>query len=1064
MANDFEPDVVETVPVDTVLEKLPISSENREWLKGLFCKEATIDQPDYFLLDFQTFTKQIDELELDPSAFKPLFLFDFGELYHLYKMKRYISIISLYSYCFDESKLSIERIKVLPDLFTKKEEGKPSIFKPYVARILYYIKYCDRKDKSFSEAYQKKLQEIRAGSFLDERAVYYLQLVFQKLPERTNEANEEPLTPEEMGFFLDYSEEYFFKTAPYSVQLVTELEGIPAYISYFDLEKMKQRFHIYAFPFILYGEEVYLRIFKTFDLLFPKSFYYKCSADDITQLDIPRWNEKNYIHEVFFWLALTLKVVSKDISISILNRIFEGLNISDIIRIFSVYIKDKYSSIYGAFLKEKNFEHTNPVRNKLEYLDWALTTDNRNPHKFDLNKCRLFLDYLEYLSLSKPENKQTLVPFIRNKSIKDVLDFAARKRDFGEFTFCEQKYITDEWYENFVDIIDEESAAISTKLSLSIEDYKKNILSVENEKDKLAFFKQLCKTLGRKSPEDALSVAKLWFSEFHNRLISHLSREAILNFAENERFFCTTVFRCFINDEDFVCHFLSIPQEASQGGRLRQAGQFWFISSLAFWIGHNNSQTTNIFDAASQELENKRVIFSDKMSRFILSNQIFEKFFTEGTYSSHSLNLNDLNKDAKFFLCNLLAVFGGIPQGSILKNPHEAEEHFPLYLIEYRYSHDEFIPLEFLDFLFYIENPGYTNSEFVIYTLEIIREACKKNVLTKQIVVERVTKYIREHRNILIESDQIKSLISYFFVETKENCIDKAQTALFLQFCESAIQESENSYIELSMFLKLRSYFRNEVDSMLVKHTENLNTLIIRCSKLLNVFKKFVEQNNFPVEENIFYYDYILPATDFIWERTENIWKALKPLLLAFRASKKRMLRESLSGDSLLFEMIASFFDIEDKEKLIELRYNMANDFADYLKPTKKERQEENYTELERKEQEKGFDLSYIEPSPFWRYAYIRALGDLGIKTDKRGHFFNELLKTASNKDPSEKVRVAARKVTRELRAIRRGFSGNNHKKCLFEAFWWLRQAHMLSLGAEVDKKKANDLRIKEWR
>jgi hypothetical protein len=52
----------------------------------------------------------------------------------------------------------------------------------------------------------------------------------------------------------------------------------------------------------------------------------------------------------------------------------------------------------------------------------------------------------------------------------------------------------------------------------------------------------------------------------------------------------------------------------------------------------------------------------------------------------------------------------------------------------------------------------------------------------------------------------------------------------------------------------------------------------------------------------------------------------------------------------------------------------------------------------------------------------------------------------------------------KELDLIRKGYSGANHKKCLFEAFWWLKKAHVLSLGCEVDSKKASELRIKEWR
>jgi hypothetical protein len=73
-------------------------------------------------------------------------------------------------------------------------------------------------------------------------------------------------------------------------------------------------------------------------------------------------------------------------------------------------------------------------------------------------------------------------------------------------------------------------------------------------------------------------------------------------------------------------------------------------------------------------------------------------------------------------------------------------------------------------------------------------------------------------------------------------------------------------------------------------------------------------------------------------------------------------------------------------------------------------------------------------------------------------------LENASEKDPSKDVRAMAKKVMEELDSIRKGYSGANHKKCLFEAFGWLKQAHVISLGGKVDSNKANELRIKEWR
>jgi hypothetical protein len=143
----------------------------------------------------------------------------------------------------------------------------------------------------------------------------------------------------------------------------------------------------------------------------------------------------------------------------------------------------------------------------------------------------------------------------------------------------------------------------------------------------------------------------------------------------------------------------------------------------------------------------------------------------------------------------------------------------------------------------------------------------------------------------------------------------------------------------------------------------------------------------------------------------------------------------------------------------------MANDFADYLKPLKPkeaERHAENYTEHEMAKQ--GFALHYKEPSAFWRYAYVRAIVDLGVKTDGRGHFLHETLKKTAINDPSEIVRKAAVKADQKLNSWRDGSNGSEHKRRLYEAFWWLRLAHLYSLGIDINEAAAKRLRIREWR
>jgi hypothetical protein len=948
-----------------------------------------------------------------------LFLFDFGNL------------LTKYSECFDESKLLSEQKKILPCLFTKKEDDKPSIFEPFVERILDYIHDCTRKDKAFSEAYQKEIQKVRKNASYEERAVYYAQLFLQILPKSTNETGKKSPTAEVINSFNDL---------PYSKRLVEELEDLPPEPDFFFL----------SLPFLVCGPEIYSSITKALRFLVFRSLSdSKFSVDFIEQLDIPgwyipRWNEKDYIHHVFFHFAFALSTDSKDMSALILNKVLEGVNPKDIPYIFFEYIQSNYHSIYGALLKQNYFELIKdgyidlikPFRNELEYLDGILTADIRTLHKSIFEKCRLFLDYLKRLALSAQEDKLALfqeLSFLkprrgqyfqpnwflqfRDKTIKDVLDSVARESVHGEQPSPDLQKEAVALHKEFIDTIAKGAAAYPVKSFLA-DEYRHNFAPVEPKEQELTILKRYCEIV-ELNPEDALFLAQYSFEEFHYHNISYRSSEAFSEFIKNEEFFCKNVFYRFIDNDDFVRIFWSIPQKTRQNSH-SQAAQFWVIYYLAVWINRNNSHAENVLDAASQELERGEAVFSKKMSEFISLNEIFDELLKGETYFV-------LNEKIKLFLCNLFAALGGIRFDSMLKNMHTAKEHFPFYVIRYNYSHEKIVPKELLEFLFKLKNPSRCNTDSFDknYPFELIKEACN-------------------------------------YKEIKGDAFIEAKTNFFLQFYEKAVQESDGSYMELSIFLRFRLYFHDEVDSILNEQTGSTDILIVRCSKMLNVYKSFVGRNEFPVEENTFYYDYVLPASDFIYEKTENIWKVIKPLLLAFRASKRKMLNESLSGFSPLLQRIFSFFMIDDKESLKELRYAMANDFAEYLKEAKKERPKENFTE--REINEPGFNLFYTEPSPFWRYAYIRALADLRVKTDGRGHFYHNLLAKVSAEDPSEAVKTAAEKVIKELDSIRNGYSGNNHKKCLFEAFWWLRQAHMLSLGEKVDKKKANELRIKEWR
>jgi hypothetical protein len=306
------------------------------------------------------------------------------------------------------------------------------------------------------------------------------------------------------------------------------------------------------------------------------------------------------------------------------------------------------------------------------------------------------------------------------------------------------------------------------------------------------------------------------------------------------------------------------------------------------------------------------------------------------------------------------------------------------------------------------------------------------------------------------------------------HCEIKIDVQFVLEVFYKRVIENQDSILELFTFLALYCYFSREVDVFLSNYSEKRTEIIERCSKILGKFRngELLEQD----------YDCAIMAAFFL-AKYHSFWRGLKPLLIAFRNSKQALLTNDLSSNDRLVTDIMGFFDFAKQnyphnnlslrqsflpindDDLKQLRQDMANDFADYLKPLKlkeRERQAENYTEYE--QAEPGFDLHYKEPSAFWRYAYVRAIVDLGVKTDGQEHFFHETLKKTAENDPSEMVRKAAVKADRELNRWREGFNSSEHKRKLYEAFWWLRLAHLLSLGMEIDEAASKRLRVQEWR
>ncbi len=105
----------------------------------------------------------------------------------------------------------------------------------------------------------------------------------------------------------------------------------------------------------------------------------------------------------------------------------------------------------------------------------------------------------------------------------------------------------------------------------------------------------------------------------------------------------------------------------------------------------------------------------------------------------------------------------------------------------------------------------------------------------------------------------------------------------------------------------------------------------------------------------------------------------------------------------------------------------------------------------------------FIEQRPTWRQGYVQALAALRVNPGGRAH---RTMFWLLNNDPDATVRSFAKKAHKKIRHLDRKKSnldeGASPRRPLFEAFWWLRQAHLLTLGKEIDESGAMRTHRKE--
>lgn len=200
-------------------------------------------------------------------------------------------------------------------------------------------------------------------------------------------------------------------------------------------------------------------------------------------------------------------------------------------------------------------------------------------------------------------------------------------------------------------------------------------------------------------------------------------------------------------------------------------------------------------------------------------------------------------------------------------------------------------------------------------------------------------------------------------------------------------------------------------------------------------------------------------------------WKRLKPLLLAFTsmteqavASDLRTWREHDSTDNppQPYARVPNWIEVAMypqnlKSELEKDPYlqGLCEEFAKFCLSrlrTKGKNKKAAYT-----------NEDFVEPRPAWRWCYVQALAALRVNPGGRGH---RTLFWLLNNDPDETVQELAKKAHKRVRHLDRDKpnldEGASPRRPLFEAFWWLRQAHLITLDVKIDQAGAMRTRRRE--
>ncbi|MDR2370962.1 MAG: hypothetical protein LBD71_05750, partial [Treponema sp.] len=210
------------------------------------------------------------------------------------------------------------------------------------------------------------------------------------------------------------------------------------------------------------------------------------------------------------------------------------------------------------------------------------------------------------------------------------------------------------------------------------------------------------------------------------------------------------------------------------------------------------------------------------------------------------------------------------------------------------------------------------------------------------------------------------------FAEVREICRITGRHSLFLNglasvpsvslesyfefFADRVLNENEGEFAGLFTFLEVYSFLREKINSWLEEKAPETAKIIDRCKRHLALLRKGESLDINPEERNYFTAAACLAAC--LVSETGDYWKGVKPLLLAFRKSRKVLLNENLYPLNTARENIADCIygllsGQGNDAKSRKLRQDMANEFCDYLKPLPdkgggdREDRRNNYSKIE---------------------------------------------------------------------------------------------------------------------